>query len=364
MSLLTEKPLVVSPQLAATLGLEEAVLFQLLYDFALCSDPHSADSTRFSITVSKLTTLAPFWNARDVQRIANSLRAKGVMAIHSAPIEISGQLDFSFHQLSSSDSQPAPSQPASRRGANQISPSWQPDEETLRQLAQYGIPRLFAMEHTPEFVTYWRERGDPRHSWSAKFIKHILRLWREEQTAAAQRRQEIPMHSDWRPSAEALNILTRHAGINHNFIEDAIPEFTLYWRDRGGTSSNWNSQFIQHVKRQWVKFTIALEHQSDPYIIPADWTPSENLYEVLQLANIPRNFAENEIPAFVLFWRETGRAYNSWNTKFLQHVKRQWAHSQAQPAEVHHGKQQTTHQSVSTRATSIFDDLTDRSWAN
>lgn len=369
MSLLTEKPLVVSPQLAATLGLEEAVLLQLLYEFTryrpLERDPW------FSLDSQLLESLAPFWNARDIQRIGNSLRDKGLLQIHSPPYEASGVLTFTFHELPMGTATRAAVKNAAperavpeKKGANQIAPNWQPDDDTLRQLAQYNIPRDFTLAQTPEFVAYWQERGEPRHSWNAKFIKHILRLWREEQTVVAQRCREVAMHPDWQPATEAFNILKHHAEINTNFIEDAIPEFILYWRERGTRSSNWNSQFIQHVKRQWVKFTATLEHQSDPHIIPTDWQPSEDLYEVLRLANIPRDFAEREIPPFVLFWRETGRAHNSWNTKFLQHVKRQWAYNRSQPAETQHGNQQATHQSISTRATSLVDDLTDRSWAN
>ena len=44
-------------------------------------------------------------------------------------------------------------------------------------------------------------------------------------------------------------------GINTNFIEDAIPEFVLYWKERGDKSNTWDSKFVQHVKRQWNFYT-------------------------------------------------------------------------------------------------------------
>ncbi len=374
MSLLTEKPLVIPPQLAVTLGLEEAVLLQVLYEVTLLNPPRAAASQPgFEVGSQQLSRLTPFWNGRDIQRISNSLRDQGVLEIHSGPFESSGLLRFSLQGLHAGDRlSPTRTPPGRQRnravttgkGANLIAPNWQPDEEALRQLALYGVPQAFALEQIPEFVIYWHERGEPRHSWNAKFIKQTLRSWRSEQAAAAQKGQQVTMLQSWRPSGDAINILRQHAEINANFIEDAIPEFILYWQERGIASSTWNSQFIQHVKRQWVKFTSALEHESDPHVISPDWTPSEDLFEVLDMANIPRAFAEKEIPAFVLFWRETGRAHNSWNTKFLQHVKRQWAYSQSQTAEIHHGKQQKSHQPVSTRATSIIEDLSDRSWAN
>jgi hypothetical protein len=45
-----------------------------------------------------------------------------------------------------------------------------------------------------------------------------------------------------------MDILVNQGGINPNFIEDAVPEFILYWRDRGDVSSTWDSKFIQHVR--------------------------------------------------------------------------------------------------------------------
>ena len=42
------------------------------------------------------------------------------------------------------------------------------------------------------------------------------------------------------------------------------------------------------------------------------------------LSNITREFAESTIAEFILYWKETGQSHNSWNSKFLQHVKFQW----------------------------------------
>jgi len=250
-----------------------------------------------------------------------------------------------------------------QRPMQPIDRNWQPEPDLLQQLAQYGIPHRFSLDQVPEFVTYWLERGTPQYSWSAKFLKHVLRLWREEETRSHQMLREVCIDSDWRPSEDALDILTRQAAINANFVEDAIPEFILYWHERGDARSTWNSDFVRHVKRQWARFSATLEHDSDPHQLPADWQPSEDLFEVLRLANIPRTFAEQHIPEFILFWRESGQASSSWNTKFLQHIKRQWARHSAPEGRDSNERRKVADQPVSTRHRSLVDDLTDRSWA-
>ncbi len=90
---------------------------------------------------------------------------------------------------------------------------------------------------------------------------------------------------------DAFSIL-EHAGINHSFIEDAVPEFVLYWRETGLKTSTWNTKFIAHVRRQWAKFEVALEHDTTPKLLPEDYQPSEEVFEVLEMANIDPQFAQ------------------------------------------------------------------------
>ncbi|TNE89911.1 DnaT-like ssDNA-binding domain-containing protein [Porticoccus sp.] len=364
MSLIPEKPLVISPSLAATIGLEETVLLQALNEFLSHHKPEKQGDYQWATAhIKQLTELLPFWQPQDLQRIATSLRDKGILLIASAPLLESNELRFAFNEKSSEPIE----QPVTRAHSSSktIAPGWQPEADVIQQLAQYSIPPEFCREQIPEFVTYWTERGEPRYSWGSRFIKHVLRLWRSQQTEDARRSQETPMSRDWQPSRDGLEILTRQAGINSNFVEDAIPEFVLYWMERGDSSSTWNSRFIMHVKRQWARFTSAMEHDTLPKPLAANWRPSEELYDVLTLANIPRPFAESLVAEFVLYWRESGQLYGSWNTKFLQQVKRAWSRqSMANHQDPLHGKQQRPHRPDSTRSRTLVDELQDRSWAN
>ena len=378
--MIPEKMLSISPSLAATIGLEEAILLQALNEL-MCygiSEPNKGYQW-LNTDVEQLQKLMPFWSISELQRISSNLRDKGILLIASAPLQESNELRFAFNEKSPcgkpsydkpTSSTPTQVQPSSvqKQGAKTLPPRWQPETETLRQLNQYNIPDQFINDQLPEFITYWTERNEPQFSWGSKFIKHVLRLWRNNQTQATKLSQQTTMYADWVPTEDAIHILTKQAGINSNFVEDAIPEFVLYWAERGEACSTWNSRFIMHVKRQWAKFTTTMEHSFEPRLIPSDWMPSEELFEVLALANISRDFAQKLTPEFILYWRESGQAHNSWNTKFLQQVKREWSRQQSTTSQVtidgqQRNGQQRSNRSNSTRNNSLIDELSDRSWA-
>ena len=375
MSLIPEKPIAISPTLASTIGLEETVLLQLLQECLAHGD--TVQSSGFSwVTVSgqRLLGLAPFWREDDIRRLSASLHEKGLLLIGGGAFSTQQDFRFAFNEGNSSAQVPSQTahQPSSQinqfsspHSAKTIGGSWQPSEDALRQLAQLGVTREFAQQQIPQFVAYWRERNVPRHSWESKYIKEVWRQWQQAESTNHRRRREVSVTGEWRPSPDAMDILVKQGGINPNFIEDAVPEFILYWRDRGDVSSTWDSKFIQHVRRQWQFYTGMMDQDTMPRSIPAQWQPKESVYDVLQMANIDRQFAQQIIPEFVLYWQENGTPQVSWSTKFLQYVKRQWArHNQPQSTSSNHGKQHGSHSEGRLRDRSIIDALSDRSWAS
>lgn len=326
----------------------------------------------------------PFWTDYDVQRISRNLKDKGIIVLASAPYVECRRLTVAFDEPGRGSSEAVVATPAINAGANLIAPYWQPDQELLRQIAQHNIPAEFVRQQVPEFVTYWRERGESSHSWGAKFLKDVLHKWRSYETQVARQKREgnerqrdteflnrdleIAMHSQWRPSKDALEVLVKHASISLAFVEDSIPEFVVYWQERGDVGRTWNSKFIQHVKRQWMRYSSALEHDTEPKRIPDNWQPSRDVYDVLKLANIDLKFAQQQVTEFVLFWRDSNQVYASWNTKFLQHVKFHWAKQHAlttvNSQQVNHAGQQLPHSTGRTRDSSLAEQLNDRSWAS
>ena len=131
------------------------------------------------------------------------------------------------------------------------------------------------------------------------------------------------MKRNWIPDEDAIEILIK-SGINEDFIEKEIPEFILYWTERKEESDIWNSKFIAHIRRQWGRFKDVKESDDLPSKMTSEWMPNNDFFEILELTEIPREFAENAKPEFIMYWKETGQSLSSWNSKFLQHVKYKW----------------------------------------
>jgi hypothetical protein len=211
---------------------------------------------------------------------------------------------------------------------------------------------------------YWRERGQARFSWGNAFYKFVLREWRQEQTRRGMSELETEMSPQWWPSSDAFVIL-ENSGINPQFIEDAVPEFVLYWRERGATNGAWNTRFIEHIRRQWSKYSSSIEHDTLPRRIGDDWQPSTECYDILHLAEIDEEFARAKVREFVLYWRDTNQVHASWNTRFLQFIKYQWARRLGESSNMSVIDAQD--QSIAGKNQQVlgaaFQRFTDRSWA-
>lgn len=325
-SLYSDRPIAVSPALAATIGLEEAVMVHVLaelltfraaerleshpnLDFVLLSE---ADAGRFF----------PFWKPADIDRIRLRLMQLDMLAYEPHPTE-KGAAWYALQRMDSAPRQQ--SRVRRRRGmTGPIPPDWQPDSEWIDQCRRQDIPEEFIHAQVGRFVLYWRERGVALHSWGNEFYRHVLKLWREEQTATGARERFGDMSWQWRPDDVAMGILL-HDDVNRNFIEDAIPEFVLYWMERGVMRDAWNTKFIKHVQLQWNRFQAAEMYGLEPKPIARDWQPDAACLEILQLAQIDEEWALGQVPEFVLYWRETGEARASWSMIFLQRMKQLWA---------------------------------------
>lgn len=399
-----ERILPISPGLAATIGLEEACLFAVLSEVV---DIRDAEQQQFwSFNQQDQQKRLPFFNDLDVERVSKSLAAKGLIHIASAPFQQGGVLVFCFTQqeqphapqaqLTSAQGshpqqaqinalqQPNTAHPANTAkqglpivssvsnntnrnaivaGATLIPPNWQPDAETLQRLRQMNVDEAFAHSQIPEFVTFWRDSGESHKSWSAKFINRVIHKWRERETFTHQRDQMRTIDFNWRPSHEAMEMMIKHAEITPQFVEDAIPEFILYWHEKGTSADTWNTKFIQHVRRQWARFQSSVAHDATPQVIAANWQPSADVFDILRMANINMEFAQRQLPEFILYWKETKQAHSSWNTKFLQHVKYHWAQQhKLQQKTVVTNNTGSPQPSRSTRERSLVEDLTDTSW--
>ncbi|WP_460241449.1 DnaT-like ssDNA-binding domain-containing protein [Aurantivibrio infirmus] len=367
-SLIPEKPLLVSPSLAATIGLEEATMLSGLDELVSHRTLEYKNNLAWlTLNETDIARMFPFWTVHDIQRISKNLCDKGIIVIGSAPFNESRHLCFALNEKPNCAQQNTTIKTPEvhnsfTRGANRISPNWQPSDDVLKQIAQRNIPEHFIREQIPEFVTFWREKNEISHAWGNKFLKQVIHAWRNHETQFYRNESATSMNNQWQPSFDAMEVLVKHAGINKQFVEDAIPEFILYWQERGESSRTWNSKFIQHVRRQWNRYTATVENDTVPKVIPSNWQPGEDVFDVLRLANIDINFAKGLLHEFVIFWLDSKQVHTSWNTKFLQHVKFHWAksHNSNNLKATAGGTQQANQR---TRDRSLAEDLSDRSWA-
>jgi len=399
--LISDHAISLSATLAATIGLEEAILLSVLNDAArLQTQPQAR------LNSDTLRRQVPFWDDATISRVMDSLSAKGLLQIHGPAFTQAAGIVFSFGELTvtsrpvvapaaAAQAAPGTSQaeaPVSSHSraepAGTISPQpaapapmpeqWQPSEEAIQRLEQHGIPRAFSFSQLDAFVLQGQEQGSNRNDWNTRFFRFIKNQWvyaqndagrfrRQQERTGFQPTQEEaqPITADWQPSSDALQILQR-AGIDPQFIQDAVPEFVLYWQERGDVFKTWNSKFIQHVRQQWARYTAAVEHSPMPTRIESHWQPAEDCYDILKMGHIPRDFASALVGEFVLYWRDSNQVHNSWNSRFLQYVKQQWAkrHAQSSAGNLSGGKngqQAGTEPGYSTAEASV-QRLKDTSW--
>lgn len=238
---------------------------------------------------------------------------------------------------------------------------WQPTRDGLNRLQQHGIPDSYSLSKLDEFILQARENGNNRNDWNTQFFRFIKKHWVYTQTDAHKKQQRLaekasfstshtqapdrqerfqarreeagPIAQQWQPSLDAQQILQR-AGIDAQFIQDSIPEFVLYWQERGDAHKTWNTKFIQHARQQWARYSSSLQHSSVPTRIGDDWQPDNDCYDILAMAHIDVHYAQGLIGEFVLYWRDSNQLQTSWNSKYLQYVKQQWARQLNQGSQI------------------------------
>lgn len=394
-SLIPERPLVISPTLAATIGLEEAVMLHVLSELMVHRAGRQKDGLSWvELSQETLTTACPFWAPIDLQRALSSLQEKGIILIEQqsgasyyAVDERDARSGVSDHVVPAPAnyvSSPEPKQEPLRHrviapeaeeqgarnifdtggvnGAGYIPPDWQPSADWIKQCRQHNIPESFLLQRVEGFVLYWRERKQARFSWGNTFYKFVVREWANEKTRKGMSELETTMSPQWWPSTDAISIL-ENADVSTAFIEDAVPEFVLYWRERGAEGGAWNTRFIEHIRRQWAKYSATVGVDTLPRMIAPDWQPSVECFDILHLAEIDEEFARGKVQEFVLYWRDAKQTHASWNTRFLQYIKYQWARRLESAASVTNEKNKSLVGEDSQSIGSAYERFTDRSWA-
>lgn len=347
-SLIPDRQLTFSPELAATIGLEEAVLLQ---EIGVLLKGH-ADWT--TINLDTVQKNLPFWSIEHIGALIEKLTELGILA--QAPHPEPQMIMLAIASTASADDTARQTQHA----RYPISSPWVPDRAIIDLLTlNHGMTEAFIEEVRQGFTP------DPGREIAAQFRQHALSQWRHRQ---AQRNTfEIsapaPFGRDWTPSQDALDILTQ-AGIDAAFAHTVRAEFVLYWSERGGAPKEINSRFVEHVRRRWLRHTSQMHHSTEPSRMPRHWEPDPSVYDTLRLAGISEDSARALLPEFIMYWLDSNEVHTSWNSKFLQHVKRQ---CRAATEGGQHGEEKgrgNVGTGYRSKDRSLSDDLTDTSWAS
>ena len=286
-----------SKDVANTLGLSEAVLLEVFRESGLEGR-----------NLHELQNLLSFWTEKELMEYLKSLLSKGLVVENKTSTPFS----YSLKEIQ-----------VDGRRESSMENSWQPEKELLDQILEYGIPEEFAYSQLEDFKHLNQEKEEKNKSWGIKFLRFVIKQWRQKEATDNQKKKRKPIETNWKPEQEAREILVR-SGVDNDFIDKEIPEFVLYWSEKKEESDIWNSKFIAHIRRQWGRLQNVNEKDDLPFKIDSKWLPNEDFYDVLTLTDIPKEFADSTISEFILYWKETGQSHNSWNSKFLQHVKFQW----------------------------------------
>ena len=127
------------------------------------------------------------------------------------------------------------------------------------------------------------------------------------------------LNQSWAPSIQAFEVLSM-GNINQHFIESKVNEFKMYWLEKNQLRDNWNVLFVDFIRREWVKENS--DNKGLPVCIYDDWKPSSDAFDILELANVSKNDALKHLKEFILYWKENGTALRSWNSKFVDFIKR------------------------------------------
>ena len=286
-----------SIEIANTIGLEEAVLLEHL---------KLEESSYGPVSLQHICSDISFWSNEKILEVLTQLVKTGL--INETIVD--GVTHFSSKKHNKKT-------PTNHRD------KWVPDKEVIDQIIEYGIPVDFANLQIEDFKKLNKERNEKDINWGVKFLRFVIKNWRYKEVEDNKKMKTKPIDKNWVPDMDAKEILI-NSGINEDFIDKEVPEFVLYWTERKEESDIWNSKFIAHIRRQWGRFKDIKENNNSPSVMTSDWNPNSDFFDILEMTDIPKEFAENAKLEFVMYWKESGQSLNSWNSKFLQHVKYQW----------------------------------------
>jgi len=355
----SERMIVLSPALILKMnGMEKAALYQAIMDGGVPIGPVWSE-----VSNELIMKWLPMWSQEEIKSLLVSLVADKHLYLNSPPFGQTNSIIYSTDPLALESSCMSKTQRAYNNAKElrfgKLRGDWKPSQSTMQFLSnRFQITTEMIDRFLPDFIN--ENLSKPANSsWDTIFVKWAkINITTSEPTLSVFERDadsKSLMTWEWQPADKAMKILDK-IGIDKDFAREAIPLFNLYWIERGEAHNTWNTRFINWVKRDYARHTETLINTGNNSQMTNEWMPSVNVLEILKSDNISQDFVQSIIPEFKLYWLESGRAFPSWDAKFLRQIRFQW-----------HGRLKQLG-SLSQReylaSTNIADRLNDMSWAN
>ena len=305
------KKIFFSPEIASSLGLEEAIILNLIESFKLNEESlfiklNFLPQEKIKNALSKLLVLELIEKLNSEFVLKNSIRTNLKTENNDNELKLKVSNDV------------------------------------LSQAKSLGMTEEFIQFQSNLFKTS-NKNLESDFKTNFQLLKHLIRTWRLEEKKERTEAEKVLIEKDWTPSDDVISIL-ESADMDSDFVKKCIPEFIVYWKEKQFKSNEWNSIFINHVRRQWARYKNIIEDNVSPKKMTHDWVPNQNCLDVIKLARIDEKFAKDQIPEFKIYWLDSNQVMTSWNSKFIQHVKYRWFKN-------------------NSKSSGIISRLTDKEWA-
>jgi hypothetical protein len=236
---ISEKMLLVSPTLAATLGLEEALLFQLLYEARALQD---LETINISITQQK--KMFPFWSDMQFLAVSNRLQAQGVISIISqSPWQFKIDPLFDTEGVKNKPDKIPVAEQQNQGSAFEPTPTAGTQiAETAPQQAIHVSPAI-ETETLPVFSMNEARRRNQQDD-------DLAYLKPSQSNGGRVTIQRVRMQPDWEPSEQFPNLLSFH-NIPLPFALSELEKFRQYYLASERQEANWDIRLVNWVQRAW-----------------------------------------------------------------------------------------------------------------
>ncbi len=226
-----EKLLSLSPSLAAQIGLEEAILAQLVLELShICPSKNLMGKDWFYLAPERWPELIPFWNMTKINQVFHNLEALKMVERHH---NSNGQ--FLIRLIPENAFHPAASANHNHRVEQQVNPAAGRPSAVTNQQARNANPAARARNQA--------------HAGLPTFMI-------EKSNEFAQTKgYRTPMDMGWKPDQKLLIPRLIGDNIPVEFAREQLADFKSHYIETGTVASDWNTRFIRWVKEQYSKQT-------------------------------------------------------------------------------------------------------------